>query len=580
MREWLVPAKRRNKWKSAMKDKGGKTGRLEDTAADTDTSNCESISDGRELSGTMPDRQEIDLYPSSLFKKFLTQTKGMKGLDLGTYFPDRLRFIRLTLTQCQIVLLLSCKTFQRCFPWDYPLPTLPVFVLPALPVPRTTYLLSAPDYDFCLSVSGSCLLTWFRLLRPPRLRCCSSHSPSLQPIDFVRAQSLKNGLFPVFPCLPEFLFAQADWEKEWEGQVLLSHNTTLSGGVGLLFSRGFTPSSLEVEHVVRGQCLMETEGVLKPSNPKKMALASLLDSQVQVALVRSLIQDLTEMDAPSSFFFGLEKKRRHNLIIDSLLSSTGQELVEPGQIRKWAVEFFSSLYESEYHRDDGLFDEFCGDLPRVSGETNSRLDRPLQLDELHTALLGMKGRKAPGVNGLTVEFFKAFWDIVAHDMLEVFNESLALGSLPLSCRRAVVTLLPKKGNLPEIKNWRPVSLLCMDYRILSKTLASRLREAMEQIIHRDQTYCVPGRFIVVNVHLIRDVLEVSRSLDVDTGLISLDQEKAFDRVEHAFLWKVMERFRFSPGFIAMIRVLYCDIASMLKFNGSLCAPFRVRRGVR
>ncbi|TWW53327.1 Transposon TX1 uncharacterized 149 kDa protein ORF 2 [Takifugu flavidus] len=63
-------------------------------------------------------------------------------------------------------------------------------------------------------------------------------------------------------------------------------------------------------------------------------------------------------------------------------------------------------------------------------------------------------------------------------MLEVFNESLALGSLPLSCRRAVVTLLPT-CNLQEIKNWRPVSLLCLDYRILSKTLASRLREAME-----------------------------------------------------------------------------------------------------
>ncbi|TWW59893.1 hypothetical protein D4764_06G0014230 [Takifugu flavidus] len=85
---WLVPAKRRNKQKSAMKDKGGKTGRLEDTAVDTDTSDCS------ELSGTMPEGQEIDLYPSSLFKKFLTQTKGMKGLDLGTYFPDRLRFIR------------------------------------------------------------------------------------------------------------------------------------------------------------------------------------------------------------------------------------------------------------------------------------------------------------------------------------------------------------------------------------------------------------------------------------------------------------------------------------------------------
>ncbi|TWW53872.1 Transposon TX1 uncharacterized 82 kDa protein ORF 1, partial [Takifugu flavidus] len=84
---------RRNKRKSAMKDKGGKTGRLEETATDTDTSDCESMLDGSELSATMPEGQEIDLYPPGLFKKFLTQTKGMKGLDLGTYFPDRLCFI-------------------------------------------------------------------------------------------------------------------------------------------------------------------------------------------------------------------------------------------------------------------------------------------------------------------------------------------------------------------------------------------------------------------------------------------------------------------------------------------------------
>ncbi|TWW77456.1 Transposon TX1 uncharacterized 149 kDa protein ORF 2 [Takifugu flavidus] len=299
---------------------------------------------------------------------------------------------------------------------------------------------------------------------------------------------------------------EADWEKEWEGQALLSHNTTLSGGVGLLFSRGFTASSLEVEHVVRGRCLLKT------------------------------------------------RLQNHSLVFINIYAPIiGQELVEPGQIRKRAVEFFSSFYESEYCRDDGLFNEFCGDLPRVSEEANLRLDRPLQLDELHAALLSMKGRKAPGVNGLTVEFFKAFWDIVAHDMLEVFNESLASGSLPLSCRRAVVTLLPKKGNLQEIKNWHPLSLLCMDYRILSKTLASRLREAMEQVIHRDQTYCVPSR--------------PGKGWWMCGG-------------GREFLWKVMERFGFSPGFIAMIRVLYCDTANMLKFNGSLCAPFMVRRGVR
>ena len=173
-----------------------------------------------------------------------------------------------------------------------------------------------------------------------------------------------------------------------------------------------------------------------------------------------------------------------------------------------------------------------------------------------------------------MEFYKAYWEILSADLLDIFNESLACGSMPTSCRRAVITLLQ------DIKNWRPVSVLCVDYKLLSKAFANRLMEAMEQSIHRDQTYCVPGRSMVDNVYLIRDVLEVSKSIGIDTGLISLDQEKAFDRVEHNFLWKIMEKFGFSAGFIARIKVLYSEVESVLKFNGGLCAPFRVCRGVR
>ena len=238
------------------------------------------------------------------------------------------------------------------------------------------------------------------------------------------------------------------------------------------------------------------------------------------------------MDAPSSFFFGLERKDGQRRVIHTLLSDTGQELTEPGQIRARSVEFYSSLYSLEYEEKDTL-EGFCSGLPQVSMETNSQLERPLHIEELLAALQSMQGRRAPGIDGLTVEFYKAYWEIVSADLLDVFNESLACGSMPMSCHRAVIMLLPKKGNLQDLMNWRPVSLLCVDYKLLSKAFANRLREAMELSIHRDQTYCVPGRSMVDNVYLIRDVLEVSKS--IGTGLILLYQQKAFDRVEHNFL---------------------------------------------
>ncbi len=164
--------------------------------------------------------------------------------------------------------------------------------------------------------------------------------------------------------------------------------------------------------------------------------------------------------------------------------------------------------------------------------------------------MSLQSGKAPGIDGLPVDFYKSFWPIIGHDLLNVVLDSLQSGRLPLSCRRAVITLLPKKGDLQQMKNWRPLSLLW------------------------------PGRLISDNVTLIRDVLSVSNDLGIETGLVSIDQEKAFERVEHQYLWRVLAGFGFNPGFIAKIRALCSDIASVLKINGGLSAPFNIERGVR
>ena len=94
--------------------------------------------------------------------------------------------------------------------------------------------------------------------------------------------------------------------------------------------------------------------------------------------------------------------------------------------------------------------------------------------------------------------------------MDVFNESIENLPLSLSCRRAVTTLL--KGDLQDINNWHPVSLLCSDYKILSKALANQLKHMIDEVIHLDHTYCVLDRSILDNISLIRDVPDVSSSL--------------------------------------------------------------------
>ncbi len=67
---------------------------------------------------------------------------------------------------------------------------------------------------------------------------------------------------------------------------------------------------------------------------------------------------------------------------------------------------------------------------------------------------------------------------------------------------------------------------------------------------------------------------------INTGLISLDQEKAFDHVEHIYLWHTLQAFGFNSSFIDMIKIMYCEIESVIKINGSLCTAFKVQRGIR
>ena len=98
--------------------------------------------------------------------------------------------------------------------------------------------------------------------------------------------------------------------------------------------------------------------------------------------------------------------------------------------------------------------------------------------------------------------------------------------MPLSWRRTVVVLLPKKGELRLLKNWRPVSLLCTEYKIFARAMANRLGSVLHQVIHPDQSYTVPGRSIQDNIHLVRDLIHLVQGTGESAAFLSLDQEKA------------------------------------------------------
>ena len=132
----------------------------------------------------------------------------------------------------------------------------------------------------------------------------------------------------------------------------------------------------------------------------------------------------------------------------------------------------------------------------------------------------------------------------------------------------------------DLRNWRPISLLCVDYKIGTKALAARLQRVLSSVFHEDQTCGVPGRSIFFNLNLVRDLIEYCNSKNLPLAIISLDQEKAFDRVNWNFLDQVLQRMNFGPEFRQWIRVIYTNISSACLHSGFVTSFFEIRRGAR
>ncbi|KAJ1166940.1 hypothetical protein NDU88_007333 [Pleurodeles waltl] len=119
--------------------------------------------------------------------------------------------------------------------------------------------------------------------------------------------------------------------------------------------------------------------------------------------------------------------------------------------------------------------------------------------------------------------------VVGADLLELYEEMEQEGVMPHTLREGTIALLYKhKGERCDLKNWRPISLLNVDYKILAKTMVYRLKGAMGEIVHPDQTCGVPGRRVADSLALIRDTIQYIRDQNIHAALVCLDQEKAFD----------------------------------------------------
>ena len=145
----------------------------------------------------------------------------------------------------------------------------------------------------------------------------------------------------------------------------------------------------------------------------------------------------------------------------------------------------------------------------------------------------------------------------------------------------MITLLAKKDKDRRfIKNWRPISLINVDVKIVSETIARRLESILPKLVHSNQNGFIKGRSIVDGVRTIEDILEFAKFTDSSGILLAINFEKAFESLDHSFLLKILEKFNFGTQFVQWIKTFYTNISSCVLNNGLITNLFNVQCGVR
>lgn len=275
--------------------------------------------------------------------------------------------------------------------------------------------------------------------------------------------------------------------QKWETIKFDIRNLLFSWNSKLKKERNILVADLEEQiSDISGRENLEEEEV-ELLNSLRRELFSIQKAREQKAYLRSRANWAMYGGKSSKLFLNLEKRRFTDKIITQLESKTVEMITHPQGILDMEKNFFEDIYCSRVENSEAP--DPYSDLPTgtIDELEKTMLNDPLALDELEKAIQSMKNNKSSGSDGFTAEFYKTFFPKIAELLLESFNHSYREGSLNSEQRRGIMSLIPKKGkDRRTVGNWRPITLLNVDYKILAKIISCRLTTLIPNLVHVNQ----------------------------------------------------------------------------------------------
>ena len=251
----------------------------------------------------------------------------------------------------------------------------------------------------------------------------------------------------------------------------------------------------------------------------------------------------------------------------------------PTEILAEATDYYSKLFELEQTTPNHNILKLA---PKLSHTDSTSIDSPITLEEINEAISALGHHKTPALDGLTSEFYRKFKNLLSPILLKYFSALQGQATLPNRLCKGIITLIPKgKNNLDRITNWRPITMLCTDYKILSAIFTSRIQSVAATIINPDQTGFLKNRYILENALTFNYVAEHSSNQPYSThAAVLLDFFKAFDSVSRNFLLDMLQAYNFGPYITNFIKLMHNNSTASLIINNHIGPTFSVDKGVR
>ncbi len=300
--------------------------------------------------------------------------------------------------------------------------------------------------------------------------------------------------------------------------------------------------------------------------------------------------------APRDIITAFEKEGQRGVAGEKLYENDSKKMADMARTHHMSVQRDDESIKPAEVRELDIVEALESLDAKVTPHQALELGSKISYEESILSLRFAKNGTSPGLDGIPFELWKIlharhvedsrFPDRTDFDVVRLLTaafedmRSYGVEADTTFANGWIAPIYKEKGERSRVVNYRPITLLNTDYKLLSKTLAVRLAEVAPVIIHKAQAGFVPGRKIHNHTQLARMMMHWTEINEQDGAIVALDQEKAYDKIAHDYLWRVLEKFGIPDSFIGLIKSLYRNARTSVMVNGILSTAYRVYRGVR